>query len=42
MSHEQTRDMIAGLSGTHFDPLLVEAFFRQEAEFRRISEELAD
>jgi HD-GYP domain-containing protein (c-di-GMP phosphodiesterase class II) len=42
ITHEETRDMIAGLSGTHFDPLLVDAFLRQEGEFRRISEELAD
>ncbi len=41
-SHEQTRQMIAERRGTHFDPVLVDAFLRREAEFRRISEDLAD
>lgn len=41
-SHEQTRQMIEARRGTHFDPALVDAFLRREAEFRRISEELAD
>jgi len=40
--HAESRAMIEGLRGTHLDPLLVDAFVRQEAEFRRISEELAD
>jgi len=41
-SHEESRAIIVGLRGTHFDPLLVDAFLSQEGEFRRISEELAD
>jgi HD-GYP domain-containing protein (c-di-GMP phosphodiesterase class II) len=41
-SHEQTRRMIDELRGTHFDPALVDAFLRREAEFRRISEQLSD
>jgi len=40
--HEQSRTIIEGLRGTHFDPALVDAFLRREQEFRRISEELAD
>jgi HD-GYP domain-containing protein (c-di-GMP phosphodiesterase class II) len=40
--HEDTRAIIEKLRGTHFDPALVDAFVRREAEFRRISEELAD
>jgi HD-GYP domain-containing protein (c-di-GMP phosphodiesterase class II) len=40
--HEETRSIIEGLRGTHFDPALVDAFVRREPEFRRVSEELAD
>jgi HD-GYP domain-containing protein (c-di-GMP phosphodiesterase class II) len=40
--HEDTRGIIEGLRGTHFDPALVDAFMRREQDFRRISEELAD
>ncbi|HET6452624.1 MAG TPA: HD domain-containing phosphohydrolase [Spirochaetia bacterium] len=42
MSHEQTRAAIVERRGTHFDPTLVDAFLRREAEFRHISEELKD
>jgi response regulator RpfG family c-di-GMP phosphodiesterase len=42
MSHDETRDMIVSLRGTHFDPLLVDAFLRQEGEFRRTALELDD
>ena len=38
--HEETRSIIESLRGTHFDPVLVDAFVRREAEFRRVSEEL--
>ncbi len=38
-SHEKTRGIIEGDAGTHFDPNLVDAFLRREAEFDRIREE---
>ena len=41
-SHEQSRGIIQENRGTHFDPALVDAFLRREADFRRISEELSD
>ncbi len=41
-THEETRQIILDQRGGHFDPALVEAFLRREAEFRRISEDLAD
>ena len=31
-----------GLSGAHFDPQVVEAFFRREKEFERLAAERAD
>jgi HD-GYP domain-containing protein (c-di-GMP phosphodiesterase class II) len=40
--HQECRVMIEALRGTHFDPVLVDAFLGREGEFRRISEELAD
>ncbi len=42
MSHDESRATIVGLKGSHFDPTLVDAFMRREAEFQRISEELKD
>jgi HD-GYP domain-containing protein (c-di-GMP phosphodiesterase class II) len=41
-SHQESRQIIVGLRGSHFDPALVDAFLRREEDFRRISEELAD
>lgn len=42
MSHEESRTVIVGLRGSHFDPALVDAFLRREGELRRVSEDLAD
>jgi putative two-component system response regulator len=42
MSHEDTRSLIVGSRGSHFDPVLVDAFLRREDEFRRISDEWKD
>ncbi|NVN93533.1 MAG: HD domain-containing protein [Desulfuromonadales bacterium] len=36
--HEQARNMILEHSGTHFDPVIVEAFLELEDEFRKIME----
>lgn len=36
-SHEQAREMIVARRGTHFDPDVVDAFLRCEAEFQRIA-----
>ncbi len=41
-THEKAADIINGDSGTHFDPVVVEAFNACEAEFRRIAQEFAD
>jgi HD-GYP domain-containing protein (c-di-GMP phosphodiesterase class II) len=42
MSHEESKAIIVGLRGSHFDPALVDAFLRKEEEFRRVSNELND
>ena len=36
MSHEQTRELIRDLRGTHFDPEIADAFFANEGEFNAI------
>lgn len=36
MSHEQVRNMICDLRGTHFDPEVVDAFMENEREFNTI------
>lgn len=41
-SHEDVREHIASLSGTHFDPAVVEAFLAREAEFRAVAERYRD
>ena len=40
--NNENRAMIEGLRGTHLDPLIVDAFVRQDGEFCRISEEVAE
>jgi HD-GYP domain-containing protein (c-di-GMP phosphodiesterase class II) len=40
--HDESRRMIVTLAGIHFDPALVAAFQAREAEFRSVSESLAD
>ncbi|MCH7808934.1 MAG: response regulator, partial [Planctomycetes bacterium] len=40
--HEKALRMIREESGTHFDPLVVEAFLRCEREFAQLAEELRD
>jgi HD-GYP domain-containing protein (c-di-GMP phosphodiesterase class II) len=40
--HEECVRIISGERGGQFDPDIVDAFLRNEAEFRRVSEELAD
>ncbi len=42
MSHEHAAEFIRKGSGTQFDPSVVEAFARHEAEFRRLAIELGD
>jgi hypothetical protein len=42
MSHEQARDVILEGAGTHFDPMVVEAFLGVEAQFREVREELGN
>jgi diguanylate cyclase (GGDEF)-like protein len=42
MSHESATAFIQRGSGTHFDPAVVDAFVRQENEFRRLCVELGD
>lgn len=41
-SHETARDIIAADRGTHFDPEVVDAFLRQEDEFRSIGHDITD
>lgn len=41
-SHEKTCEIIKTDSGSHFDPKLVEVFFKYEHEFLKISEKIAD
>jgi HD-GYP domain-containing protein (c-di-GMP phosphodiesterase class II) len=40
MSHAETREVIRGLRGVHFDPMVVDAFMRREADFERVSQEI--
>ena len=42
VAHEKAASIIRGDSGSHFDPDVVEAFFRREKEFERIAEERMD
>jgi response regulator RpfG family c-di-GMP phosphodiesterase len=42
LSHEEARDLIAGGTGSHFDPAVVEAFLNIEDQFIAIAEEFAD
>jgi putative two-component system response regulator len=42
MPHSQAVGIIAELSGRQFDPAIVQAFLRREAEFERLAVELAD
>lgn len=41
-SHPMARDMIANDSGAHFDPVVVQAFFRAEQDFIEIRKRLSD
>lgn len=41
-SHEKTKEIILGLSGTHFDPEIIACFTRNDREFDRIFTELTD
>ena len=42
MSHDEASGIIRDGSGTHFDPAMVEAFERCEAEFARIAEHMQE
>ncbi|MBN1942036.1 MAG: HD domain-containing protein [Phycisphaerae bacterium] len=42
LSHEEARDLIAGGTGSHFDPAVVEAFLNAEDKFIAIAEEFSD
>ena len=42
MTHEEAATIIRDGAGTQFDPRIVEAFTRREAEFERVALELAD
>ncbi|MBN1556303.1 MAG: HD domain-containing protein [Phycisphaerae bacterium] len=42
LSHEEARDMIAGGTGSHFDPAVVEAFLNVEEKFIEIAEQYAE
>ena len=39
-NHEKSRDIIIGLKGSHFDPVVVDAFIALEDDFRRIRKEM--
>ena len=41
-NHEKSRDIIIGLKGSHFDPVVVDAFLALEDDFRRIRKEMND
>jgi putative two-component system response regulator len=41
-SHEESVDIIASSSGTHFDPELVKIFMEIKEDFRRIRDEMKD
>jgi putative two-component system response regulator len=41
-SHEESVDIIASSSGTHFDPELVKIFMEIKGDFRRIRDEMKD
>ena len=41
-SHEKSRDIILSSTGTHFDPLLVEAFLKTEAKFIELRRNFQD
>ena len=41
-SHERALEIIRGDSGTHFDPVIVTAFLRCEAEFQKIADSYAE
>ncbi len=38
--HEKARDIIIGLNGSHFDPVVVDAFLALEDDFRRIRKDM--
>ena len=40
--HQEARDMIHGLRGSHFDPDVVDAFIKLERQFRQICMDLQD
>jgi putative two-component system response regulator len=40
--HEKAVEEISRSSGTHFDPLVVDAFMRRKDELRDISERMMD
>jgi response regulator RpfG family c-di-GMP phosphodiesterase len=40
--HEEARDIIMGLRGTHFDPDVIDAFIMMEDQFKGISTDLHD
>ena len=37
--HEECRSLILAQRGSHFDPVLVDAFIKREADFKRTSED---
>ena len=41
-SHEMAKSMICDGRGTHFDPIVVDAFLRREQDFLRLKEALAE
>jgi response regulator RpfG family c-di-GMP phosphodiesterase len=41
-THERAREIIAGDRGRQFDPEVVDAFLRREADFRSIAESITD
>jgi response regulator RpfG family c-di-GMP phosphodiesterase len=42
MTHEEARNLIAGGTGSHFDPAVVEAFLKIEDQFIAIADEFAE
>jgi response regulator RpfG family c-di-GMP phosphodiesterase len=42
LTHEETRDSIAGGTGSHFDPAVVEAFLNAEDQFIAVANQYAE
>jgi putative two-component system response regulator len=40
--HERTRSMMIGEAGTHFDPVMIDAFIAQERHFMAVRQQYAD